>query len=190
MQADQASEALHLVDQLQRRTWATLHVVWFPLVMFGALFLLSAPVLWLAHGPAVGMYWALAGVAGGATVGRYYQRRERALGVEGPWVPYAVSGVGIMVGCFAAVAVGKALDSELIVTIGPCIVVSAGYVVFALLDRSPVLGGVAVILAAASLGLGATGWEPRSVGASLAVLYGVTFLATGLAFRRREQQRA
>lgn len=190
MQAQQASEVLQLVDRLQRRTRATLPVVWFPLVVFGALFLLSAPVLWLAHGPPVGAYWALAGVAGGVTVGGYYQRRERALGLEGPWVPYVVTGVGIMVGCFGAVALGKALDSQMMVTIGPCLVISAAYVIFALLDRSPAVGGVAVALAAASLALGAAGWEPRSVGASLAVVYGGAFLATGLACRRREQERA
>ncbi len=162
-------------------------MVWFPLVLFGALFLLSAPVVWLAQGPSVGAYWALAGPAGGVTVGWYYQRRERGLGLEGPWVRYMVTGVGIMVGCFAAVALGKALDSDMFVTVGPCLVVSAGYVVFALLDRSPALGVVAMALAATSLGVAATGWEPRDVGALLALVYGGTFLATGLVYRRREQ---
>ena len=189
MQAQEASEALQLIERLQRRTRATLRVVWFPLVVFGTLFLASAPLLWLASGPAVGAYWAVAGSAGGVTVGRYYQHRERDLGLEGPWVPYFITGLGILAGCFSVVALGKALDSEMTVAVGPCLVVSAGYVVFAILDRSAVLGGVAVGLAVVSLGLAATGWEARQVGAALAVIYGGTFLATGLACRRRERER-
>ena len=189
MQAQEASEALQLIERVQRRTRATLRVVWFPLVVFGALFLVSAPLVWLARGPAVGAYWALAGPLGGVTVGRYYQRRERDLGLEGPWVAYVVTGVGIMVGCFSVVAVGKALDSEMTVAVGPCLVVSAAYVVFALLDRSAALGVLAVGLAAVSLGLAATGWEPREVGAALAVLYGGNFVVTGLAYRSRERDR-
>ena len=117
---------------------------------------------------------------------RWYQHRERDLGLEGPWVPYVVTGIGIMVGCFSVVAVGKALNSEMTAAVGPCLVVSAAYVVFAVL-RSAALGAVAVGLAAVSLVLPATGWEPREVGATLAVIYGGAFVATGLAYRRREQ---
>ena len=188
MQAQEASEALQFIERLQRRTRATLRVVWFPLVVFGALFLAGAPLVWLTSGPAVGAYWAVAGTAGGVMVGRYYQGRERELGLEGPWVPYFITGLGIMAGCFAAVALGKAVDSEMTVAVGPCVVVSAGYVVFAVLDRSAALGGVAVALAAVSLGLAASGLEPRQVGATLAVIYGGAFLATGLVYRWRERE--
>ena len=66
MQAQEASEALQLIELLRSRTRSALRVVWFPLVVFGALFLLSAPLVWLARGPAVGAYWALAGAAGGS----------------------------------------------------------------------------------------------------------------------------
>jgi hypothetical protein len=188
MQAQEASEALQLIERLQRRTRASLRVVWFPLVVFGSLFLASAPLAWLGSGPAVGVYWALAGTAGGVTVGRYYQRRERELGLEGPWFPYLITGLGIMVGCFAVVALGKALDSEMTVAVGPCLIVSAGYLVFAVLDRSATLGGVAAGLGAVSLALAASGWEPREVGAMLAVIYGGAFVATGLACRWRERE--
>lgn len=188
MQAEQASESLQLVEELQRRTRSTLKVVWFPLVVFGVLFLASAPLVALSPGPAIGAYWAVAGSAGGITVGRYYRRREQTLGLEGPWVPYVVTAIAIMVGCFVAVAVGRSLDSEIILAIGPSLVVSAGYVVFSLLDRDARLGAVAVGLAAVSVGLAATGWDPQRLAAALAVIYGGAFVATGLAYRRREQE--
>lgn len=68
-----------------------------------------------------------------------------------------------------------------------CLIVSAGYVVFAVLDHSAALGGLAAGLAAVSLALAASGWKPREVGAMLAVIYGGAFVATGLACRWRER---
>ena len=188
MEARHAADTLRHVQRLRRRTRATLASVWFPLALFGALTLASAAVVWTAWGPAVGAYWAAAGPLGGAGTAAYYRGRERALGLEGPWVPHAVTAVGIIAGCFLAAGLGQALDSEATIAVAPALVVSAGYLAFAWLDRSPVLAAVATALAGAVAALSAASLEPRELATTVAVLYGATFLATGLACRGIERR--
>ena len=188
MEARQAAETLQHIEHLRRGTRATLASFWFPLVLFGVLTLASAVVAWRAWGPAVGAYWAVAGPLGGAVTAAYHRRRERALGVEGPWVAHALTGAGIVVGCFLAAGLGQALDSEATIAVAPALVVSAGYLVFACLDRSAMLAAVAAALAAAAAALAATGLDPRQLAAIVALLYGATFLATGVAYRRIERR--
>lgn len=189
MEARHAADTLRHIERLRHGTRATLASFWFPLVLFGGLTLASAAVAWRAWGPAVGAYWALAGPLGGLVTAAYYWRRERALGLEGPWVPHALTGAGIVVGCFLAAGLGQALDSETAIAVAPALVVSVGYLVFAWLDRSAVLAAVAAALAAAAAALAATSIDARDLAAIVALLYGATFLATGVAYRGIELRR-
>jgi hypothetical protein len=124
-------------------------------------------------------YWTVAGPLGGIAVGLYYRNRERALGVESPSLPYILTGLGIFVGAMTAGVAGDALGSDLAAAAGPSLVVSAGYLVFALLERSRLLGAVAVALGAEAAWLWAAGGDPEWIALVLALTYGTAFVATG-----------
>lgn len=180
-----ALELLDQVGQLQHRVQTTLRSFWFPMVVFGALALISAPITFLA-GEAVGIFWALAGPGGGGLIARHYHLRERALGIESSALPYVSTSLGIMVGCFAAGFGGDMLDSEVISFVGPYVVVSLGFIVFARLDRAPAVAVVAAGLGALAIGLGAALDDARHTAAILGAAYGGVFLSTGWRYRRSD----
>jgi hypothetical protein len=182
MQPQQAVEALAEVDRIRRRTQATLHTFWFPLVLWGALMLTSVPVVAVLAGPSIGVYWALAGPLGGIVTGWYYQRRERQLGVESRPGPYVAGMLGIMVGAFAAGFGGGALGLEMVAAVGPLVWISVAWLWFAWLERSLLLAGEAAGLAALAIGLWVAGADPQQASLVGTVAYGTVFLLTGLAY--------
>lgn len=186
MEPESAAETLQEIERVRTKTRAKLRTFWFPLLVFGSLTVASTAVIVLAGAPAVGVYWAVAAPLGAIVTRRYYQRRENALGLEGRGAPYVATGIGMMVGCFLAGALGEELVSSVMAMVGPSLVVSAGYLVFAYLDGSFPLAGVAVALAAAALGLQATDLDAEQVGVLLAVGYGGASLALAIVYRAAE----
>jgi hypothetical protein len=175
----QAQDIVDEVERLRNATRSQLAALWWPLFLFGILSLASAAVIAGLGTDALGAYWTVAGPLGGIAVGLYYRNRERALGVESPSLPYILTGLGIFVGAMTAGVAGDALGSDLAAAAGPSLVVSAGYLVFALLERSPLLGAVAVALGVEAAWLWAAGGDPESIALVLASTYGTAFVATG-----------
>jgi hypothetical protein len=154
--------------------------------VFGSLTLGSTAVIVLAGAPALAIYWSVAAPLGAIFTARYYHQREHALGLEARAAPYMATAIGMMVGCFLAGALGDALVSSVMAVVGPSLVVSAGYLVFAYLDGSPPLAGVAIALAAGALALQATDLGAEPVGVVLALGYGGASVALGVAYRTAE----
>jgi hypothetical protein len=175
----EAEDIVAEVGRLRSATRSQLSALWWPLFVFGILSLLSAAVIAGPGTDALGVYWTVAGPLGGIAVGLYYRDRERALGVESPSLPYILTGLGIFVGAMAAGVAGDAFGSELAAAAGPSLVVSAGYVVFALLERSLLLGAVAVALGLEATWLWVAGGDPELIPLILAATYGTAFVATG-----------
>ena len=181
-----AADTLQAIERVRAETRANLRTFWFPLLVFGSLTLASAAAIVLAGPAAVGVYWSVAAPLGVVVTFRYYHRREQGLGLEARPAPYVATAIGMMVGCFLAGALGDQLVSSVTAMLGPNLLVSAGYLVFAYLDRSLPLAGVAIVLAGTALALQATGLDAEQVGVALALGYGGASVGLGLAYRAAE----
>lgn len=176
-------DALHTLQQVEAvrgRARTQVRSAWFPCVVFGLLTLLSAPVGLRWGGPATGAYWLVAAPLGIGVVARWSARRERRAGLEGPVLPYALTGAAIVV----AALVAGALGSAAVQVAGPPLVVSLGHLWLARVDRQPALAVVALGLA--GLVLAVVALRPPDAPALLAIAYGTVFTATGLVLRARE----
>ncbi len=190
MQQQDAVDLLDQVARVRRRTRRTLGALWFPLVLFGSLTLLSGLVSWRVGAEALGAYWLVAAPVGSVATSLFYRRRERRVGLEMPTRPALLAVAVIVLGAFGSGALGGALGAETLSAVGPPLFVSAGYLLFAQIEGSPLLGGVAAALAVTALGVAVAGTAPADAATLLAVVYGVTFLLTGLAFRMERAGRA
>jgi hypothetical protein len=175
-----AHELIGEVDRVRRHARARASVMWFPLLLFGALTLVSALVAAWYGGRALGPYWMVAGPVGGVATGIVAWRRGSRVGAVVPGGPYIAVAVFILAGASIAGWAGGTLGDHRLSAIGPPLVVSVGYLLFARLERSRTLTGVAVGLAVVTVGMLATGLDPQQLAAALAVLHGAVFVATGL----------
>lgn len=189
VQVREAADTLAEVALLQRRARTDLTSLWFPLTLFGALTLSGGVVALLAGAHALGSYWAVAGPLGGIATGVHSWRRERELGLEGPALPYVLTGAAILLGCFVTGGLGAASARYVVAAAGPPLVVAAGLLMFAWLERSRVLAVLASGLAAVCLGLVAAGLDAQAISVVAALVSGAGLLATGLLARRTEHPR-
>jgi hypothetical protein len=100
MDAHQASDLLHETQRLTARARADRYWTWLPLVVFGGLSLLAAPLYHAAIGLWAPMvYWLVAGPIGYTVCARYHRRRRQRTGIGGvPVGPYVATGVLLLLG--------------------------------------------------------------------------------------------
>jgi len=139
------------VEEARRRTRHLISDYWFPNVFFGATALVAAALLEKGWVSAMIVLWAVAGPIGIALTGLYYYRKEGKLGVaRTPW-PYALTGIGIFVGCMATGFIGR---GHLLSYAGPLAVIGLGYLLFAWLERKlgiALVGALTLLLGASLL---------------------------------------
>lgn len=184
MQSGEAAQALAELETIRDRTRAKLRDFWFPLTVFGALMLASVPLMAAFGGSALGPYWILAGPLGGMALNRYYRRKSLDLGLEGEFVPYAVIGIGIFLGCMLTGSLGGALGADVVAVAGPPLVISTGLLAFAWLDRSVGEAVVALVLAAFTLALVTSELDLERVSIVVTLAYGAVWFAAGLFYRK------
>ena len=189
METQFARELITDLERIQRRSRARASTMWFPLVVFGMLSAASAGVVVAYGGDALGLYWGVSGPAGGVATAVYAVWRGRRVGVETRWGPYVALGVLILAGTCALGAGGALLGRPMVSAVGPSLVVSAGCVCFAYLERSALLGMLAVLLAVLAALLPIGGVDAELATATLAVVYGVTFIGAGLVLLTRGAHR-
>jgi hypothetical protein len=168
-------ETLREVDEVRRRTRAAVHPAWFPMLLFGMLGLVSIPFGFIGSGLATGLFWLVAGPAGGVATSRYYRRRAMTLGAAVRSRAYFPLGLAIFVAAWVS---GLATASAA----GPMLAVAAGYVAFARLERSAAIAVVAVLLGAAAIVVAVT--DPAHGDVILTLVFGVAFTGTGLLLLR------
>ena len=173
-----AANLLRHVESVRSQTRSLLRAFWFPLVVFGAITLASAVVQLAAPGSAVGLFWAVAGPAGGVAVGRFYRNRQLRLGLTRPALLYILTAIGIFVGAFALPMFTHGDLQEVVSTFA----VAAGYLAFAFLERTGWLVLLALVMAAIPLTVLATG--VGHPGAVTAAITGAALVATGVLSRR------
>lgn len=180
MERSDIARTIDEIDALRRDTRRALRSFWFPLVLFGALTLVGGIACLMGDGGAIGIYWAVAGPAGGIATGVHYARREAATGVSRPAAPYVVVAVGILAGAFILPALTSGDLQEVVSNFA----VAAGYLAFAWIERDWRIAAIAVLLAAVPLATLAL--VPGSACVVTAAVTGTVVLASGVAFRRAD----
>jgi len=144
----EAVEALGEIAQLRGRTRRSLGMPWFPLTCFGAVTMLSAPLVAAAGTIALIPVWLAGGAAGMLLTRRYYRRRGQRLGVTGlGWRLGAAAAAMIVAGLVAGV-VGGVAGGQAAGLLAPVMIVVAGYLALGWLQHN-LVPSLAVIPAAA-----------------------------------------
>lgn len=180
MERTEIEQTLEEIDGLRRTTRQTLQTFWFPLVVFGALTLASTPFYRIGDGSAVGIFWMLAGPAGGIATGVHYGRREATVGLGRPAAAYIVVAVAMMATAFLLPVVTSGHLAEVISHFA----VAAGYLGFAWIERDGRLAAIAAFMVAVPLVLLAV--APGVAGVATAAINGCVLLAMGVVFRRTQ----
>jgi hypothetical protein len=182
-QVEEIRQTLGEVAAVRARARAELSGLWFPSVLFGGLTVTSAAVAYLWGGRALGWYWPIVAVLGSLLTFRFYRRRERDLGLSSRAAPYVVT-AGLMLLATMALAV---FGTAGVRVAGPPLAVSIGYLVFAALSRTRWLVGLALGLAAVTLGLA---WllPLRDAVWLIPLVYGSTFVIAGVGARAAEER--
>lgn len=183
MDTRRAAQTLEQLEGLRARTRADLGSAWFPLVVFGLLTLASSPVRLLAGPEAFGMYWTVAGLAGGAVVGGYYAIGQRRKGIRAPCGWPLLIAVVILAGTLGLGWYGGTAGRPLLAAVGPPLVVAGGYLLFAWLSRDLLLIAVFLSLAGLTGALLLGGVDPPRLTVALTIAYGGAFTLTGLGYR-------
>ncbi len=156
-----AAEVLAHVEAVRVRTRAALGTPWFPLLLFGALVVVSAPVVALAGPDALAPLWVLASVGGMLATRRHFRLRARARGATGParrsWQVSALMAVG----CFASALAAGHLGGQSAALAAPVGVCLLGYAVLGVVQRTARTAAwvaVAAVVAVAVLLAGGGPW--------------------------------
>jgi hypothetical protein len=159
--------------------------MWLPLILFGTLTLASVVVARPAS--EFQSYWLIAGPVGGLLMGIYAYRQGRERGIEGPSLRYVLAAVELMLLALASAWIVAWLlgpfDATWQTRFGPAVVVAAGYLAFAWLERNVAVAAVAVALLAVIVVIAAIRPPHPWTDAMLTALYGVALIASGLGLR-------
>ena len=134
--ARQAAEALDDVARLRGRTRRSLGAPWFPLVCFGVLTMLSAPLIAGAGTAALLPLWLVAGAAGMVLTRRYYRRRGRRHGVTGRGRRAWIAAAALFPACVIAGVTGGMAGGAAGGVLASVAVVVAGYFAMGLLQHN------------------------------------------------------
>lgn len=181
MNTEDAAAVLEQTRSIQQQARASMHAMWFPLVLFGTLTLTAASVSATYGGEALAPFWLVAGPVGTIATGVFYWRWENRIGLEAPALPSALAVALIVIGCFGTGLLGGVLDLPTLSAAGPPLAISVSYLVFARLCRSLILAGTAIGLAALDIILVVAGASADTMASVLSAAYGAAFLGIGLA---------
>jgi hypothetical protein len=144
----EAAEALDEIVRLRGRTRRSLGMPWFPLTCFGAVTMLSAPLVAAAGTITLIPLWLVGGTAGMLLTARYYRRRGQRLGVTGVgWRLGAAAAAMIVLGLSAGVTGGMA-GGQAAGLLAPVVMVVAGYLALGWLQHN-LMPSLAILPAAA-----------------------------------------
>jgi hypothetical protein len=169
---------LRQLDEVRQRTRAAVHPAWFPLLVFGLLGLASVPFGFLGNGLGSGVFWLVAGPAGGFATSRYYRNRAISIGVGmRRRAVYIILGAAI----FACAWIGGLLTES---AAAPMLAVAIGYLAFARLERSWPVAAVAVVVGIAAVAVVVA--DPGDGDVVLTLVFGLAFTGTGLLLRHND----
>ncbi len=160
--------------------------VWYPLLLLAVVFLGGAMAAVTVHRNHLGPYFAIGLLAVVVLSRRHYRRRDEA---DGLFIDRKLLATAAALTLLAGAAVshlGFLVDSGLIDTVGPLLVIASFFLVFAAASRNVVLAAVGIACLCATLAV-----VPLATGddrvATTEVAYALILAAAGLAQLRRER---
>ena len=183
MQTSDADRLLVATRAAGRRTRSLLAANSFPMVLFGLLALASAPVAEVWSWPAIAVLWLVGAPLSSVATGLWYRSRELEHGVAANAWPFIATTAFIVIG---ATALGIAGRGGVVSYAGPLFAIGLGYLVFALLERSVSVAGLAacVLLGAIALAL----LRPSHAYTIGVVIFGAGSVLLGLVSLVRERR--
>lgn len=176
-----AVENLETIERARSATRTMLDDGWFPLQLWGAIVLMSAPFTQIAGGDAVGFYWIPATFVGVFFTFSYFKQRSDEIGlVSRHKTAYIATSIAMGLG---SMLLGIAGDGGMLSAYGPVFVIAAGLAVIAALDRSALLAASATTLTL--LGALLLALEPARATMWSAIGEGLILIVTGIAAMRR-----
>jgi hypothetical protein len=176
-----AADNLQTIESARSATRSMLDDGWFPLQLWGAIVLMSAPFTQIAGGDAVGWFWTPAAFVGVFFTFRYFKLRSESTGlVSRHKTAYIVTSLSLAIG---SMVLGIAGDGGMLSAYGPVLVIAAGLAVFAALDRSSLLAVSAMTMTL--LGALLIAFEPARATLWSAIGEGLILILTGFAAMRR-----
>ena len=165
MSSETAKDLLIEADRARSTARARRRGAWFPLSLFGALLLASAPLYiarevatyadgsseWTSGGWWASLYWLIAIPLGYLACVRYYRRHADRTGVAEPVWPWVTTGVVLFVLMALAplgIVAGWIPEFSWGWTLLPLFALAGGFLVLAWLERNPYLAVVSVALLA------------------------------------------
>jgi hypothetical protein len=136
MERTEAQALLRDAERLRRRARGDRHASSVPLLIFGGLTVISAPLTLPRLFPWGDVFWLLAGPAGFLVTGWWYRRQQTRSGIGEGRGSWTVAGVSILL----------ALALLPVVWIAPLPIVGAGLLVLAVLQRNRYLAAWAAVL--------------------------------------------
>jgi hypothetical protein len=143
MERVNAEQLIGEVEEQRGRARKGLGGYWFPLMLFGSLALVAALTLELGAPERILALWIVAAPAGIIATSIYYGRRARRIGLSAPPMPFILTSLGIAVGASLVGWLGRHTP---IGYAGPLLIIGAGYLLFAWLQRSRLAGTFAAAL--------------------------------------------
>lgn len=172
---DELTATLDELERVRRHTRAAVHPAWFPMLLFGLLALASSPLTLVGDGEAIGLFWFVAGPAGGVATSLYYRRRAITLGAGVRGGAYVALAVALFLAASSAGAVTESAAA-------PMLVIAVAYLGFARLERSWAVAGVSIALGVAAAVVAVA--DPSYGDLLLALAFGSSFTSTGVLLRR------
>ncbi len=179
----QAAETLEHLARLRWRTRRSLGAPWFPLICFGLLTLLSAPVA-AADASALAPLWLLAGLAGMLLCHCHYRQHARQRGVSGRRTRDWAVAVAMFVGCLTAGGAAGVSRGESAGVLAPILVVVAGHLALGWLRRDFVPSLALAPGAGLAIAFDLAGLTPRIV----ELTFGTALVLAGAGVRATQAQ--
>ena len=189
MDALEARDALAFSEHARKRVREDLGRPWIPLVLLGSFSVASLSLTNAATSPA-GLFWAFAGPVAAGAIALLAYRRSKQRGIDSSPLAYVAITVGLLILAYAAGKIAFAFQVPALGRMGPPLVVGAGYLVLAWVERNRMVGAVALALIAATLATVALDLSSVQSNAILFAIYGLTLLAVGLGMRVRRAELA
>jgi hypothetical protein len=183
MQTSEADRLLGATRAAGRRTRSLLAANSFPMILFGLLALASAPVAEVWSWPAIAVLWLVGAPVSSVATGRWYRSRELEHGVAASSWPFIATSVFIVIG---ASAMGIAGRGGALSYAGPLFVIGLGYLVFARLERSVSIAGLAACVLVSAIALALL--RPSHAYTIGVVIFGVGSVLLGLVSLVKERR--
>ena len=159
---------------------------WVALVLLGSLSVASLS-LTDATSPTA-LFWVFAGPLGAGAIALYAYRRNRSGGLDSSPGGYVAIAVGLLILSYAVGKIGYTFELPAVARGGPALIVAAGYLVLAWVERSWLVASVSLALIAVTVAIIGFELSPQQSKALMYGLYGVTLVAVGFNLRVGRRQ--